>query len=109
MVRTLQFILGAAGAPGKWPLCMLLKVMFAAVDTGVWRGKKEQRDLAGATSGVQGRAGGQDHGADRTGGKKQMKGRHTVVTESIELGDGFDVGGGKRGESRMARSYAQTD
>lgn len=58
---------------------------------------------------VQGRAGGQDQGAGRAGGKKQMKGRHTVVTESTELGDGFDVGGGKRGESRKALSDAQTD
>lgn len=40
MVRTLQFILGAAGVRGKRPLCMLLKVMFAAVDTGVRRGQE---------------------------------------------------------------------
>lgn len=37
----------------------------------VWRGKKEQGDLAGATAGV--RAGGLDQGVGSTGGEKLMK------------------------------------
>lgn len=80
---------------------MFLKVTLAAVGNGVWRGKKEQGDLSGATVGVPGESGGWDQAAGGTGRKKQMRGRHTMVVEWMELGDGFHVGGGKREESRM--------
>lgn len=68
----------------------------AAVGNGMWRNKKGQQDLAETLAGVQVRAGSLDQGAGRTGGEKLLEPRHIMEVESTELGDGFEVGGGKR-------------
>lgn len=71
---------------------MFLKVILAAVGNGVWRGQKGK---------MSGESWGPGPGCAQYSGKKQMEGRHTMVVESMELGDGFDVGGENREESRM--------
>lgn len=73
------------------------KATLTVVSDGVWRCKKEEGDLAGATAGV--RAGGLDQGVGRAGGEKQMEPRHITEVESTELDEGLEVGGRKRGES----------
>lgn len=46
------------------------KTTLTTVGNGMWRAKKEQGDLAGATAGVRVRAGGMDQGAGRADGEK---------------------------------------
>lgn len=56
------------------------KTTLTTVGNGMWRAKKEQGDLAGATAGVQVRAGGLDQGAGRADGEKWLEPHISVAS-----------------------------